>query len=131
MFQVFDNSTSIYFHNGYSDEGDVNTGESFCAFQGFVLFDDWGDESCPLESISRVDPFEFENETQIIYLQSSFYANSTRKHPCQWQFSAPEGYGFKFVVEVLNVVYPVQLKIQNSTEVIKRWVPFVKTYFKA
>ena len=84
-----------------------------------MLFDDWDDDDCPLESISREAPFKFKDETQIIYLQSSFYANSTRKHPCLWQFGAPEGYGFKFVVEVLNIVYPVQLKIENSTEVIR------------
>ena len=117
---VFNGVASISFQNYCDVQSGFGCGPYlFTAFRGFALFDDWGDDDCPLESISRVDPFEFEDDTQIIYLQSTFYANSTRKHPCLWQFKAPEGYGFKFVVEELNVVYPVQLNIENSTEIIK------------
>lgn len=97
---------------------DLNHGENtkYDAFQGFVLFDDWGDD-CPLESISRINPYYFNDETQVISLQSK-YPNSSRTHPCLWQFSAPKGFGFKFVIQELNLMDQVQLTISNSTNVI-------------
>ena len=116
--KVFDGSREIRFQN-YCVQFNCDP-QLYKTFQGFVLFDEWGTDACPLESISRVNPFRFEDDTQIIYLQSTYYANSTRKHPCLWQFTAPKGYGFKYIVEALNVVSPVQLSIKNSTEILKK-----------
>ena len=113
-FQVFNDS--IWLSNHYFDS--VTQDDTFYGpFQGFVLFDDWGDD-CPLESISRVDPYNFTDDTQIIYLQSN-YPNSTRTHPCLWQFAAPEGFGFKFVIQQLNITDQVQITITNSTNIIQ------------
>ena len=107
-FRTFENTSSLVLDNLCLDQ----------SFQGFVLFDDWGDD-CPLESVSRVDPFHFTDETQIIYLQSSYFSNGTRNHSCLWQFTAPDGYGMKYSIEVLNIVSPVLLNIENSTERLK------------
>uniref|UniRef100_A0A914QQT5 CUB domain-containing protein n=1 Tax=Panagrolaimus davidi TaxID=227884 RepID=A0A914QQT5_9BILA len=89
----------------------------YSAVQGFVLFDDWGD-GCPMESVARVNPYHFEDETQIITVQSVYGNDYVRNHPCFWQFSAPKGYGFKLIFEPLHLLDSVDVRIDNSNETI-------------
>ena len=84
-------------------------------FTGAILYDEWNDDDCPLESISRLDPFEFTQESQIIYIQSVYFKNSTRKHPCRWRFVGPESYGFKIVLTEMALFPGTTLTVQNST----------------
>ena len=87
-------------------------------FQGYAFFDDWNDADCPLESISRVSPFAFEDETQILLLWSSFSKNHKRIHPCQWQFTAPKGYSFKLLIDTLSISDTTHLIIEARDHII-------------
>lgn len=92
------------------------------AVQGMVIFDTWTN-SCPLESVSRDEPFQIKDETQIIYIQSSFYKSKFRRLPCKWRFSAPNNeYGFKIVIKKLHISNSTELIFKNSTTIFLKSV---------
>lgn len=68
-------------------------------FQGFVLLEE-GTIRCPLESISRINPFYFTDESQIIELRSPSQGLYTQGEifKCLWKFEAPNGFGIKTVI---------------------------------
>uniref|UniRef100_A0A914QX10 Uncharacterized protein n=1 Tax=Panagrolaimus davidi TaxID=227884 RepID=A0A914QX10_9BILA len=49
---------------------------SYSSFQGYIIFDDWT-PGCPLESISKTDPFVFTDETEILFLIPTFIQTNT------------------------------------------------------
>uniref|UniRef100_A0A914YW05 CUB domain-containing protein n=1 Tax=Panagrolaimus superbus TaxID=310955 RepID=A0A914YW05_9BILA len=89
------------------------------AQHGFIVFDDFH-KSCPLQSISSLNqPFHFEDDTQILYLQSTYdKIDFYRSSECNWRFTAPAKYGFKIVVETFNVSDLTWLTVINRTDVI-------------
>uniref|UniRef100_A0A914Q611 CUB domain-containing protein n=1 Tax=Panagrolaimus davidi TaxID=227884 RepID=A0A914Q611_9BILA len=87
------------------------------AQHGFIIFDDW-DNSCALESIAREDPYVFEDDSEILYIRSTYRDDFNRTSPCKWNFIAPKGYGFKFVVEIWNVSDLTLLTAINKTDTI-------------
>uniref|UniRef100_A0AC35FKM6 CUB domain-containing protein n=1 Tax=Panagrolaimus sp. PS1159 TaxID=55785 RepID=A0AC35FKM6_9BILA len=87
------------------------------AQHGFIIFDDW-DYSCALESIAREDPYVFEDDSEILYIRSTYRDDFNRTSPCKWNFIAPKGYGFKFVVEIWNVSDLTLLTVINKTDTI-------------
>uniref|UniRef100_A0AC34GNY3 CUB domain-containing protein n=1 Tax=Panagrolaimus sp. ES5 TaxID=591445 RepID=A0AC34GNY3_9BILA len=58
----------------------------------------------------------FTDDTQILHIRSSYYPNYPRKRSCRWQFLAPNGYGFKIVVEKFNVSLNTKFLIENDTD---------------
>uniref|UniRef100_A0AC35G6E3 Uncharacterized protein n=1 Tax=Panagrolaimus sp. PS1159 TaxID=55785 RepID=A0AC35G6E3_9BILA len=83
--------------------------------QGLIAFSENLDK-CPLEIICN--PFNFDNENQIIHIRSNYFKDQTRKIPCKWSFEAPEGYGFKVLVQKLDPL--MVLRIENSTDIITK-----------
>uniref|UniRef100_A0AC34FWX5 Uncharacterized protein n=1 Tax=Panagrolaimus sp. ES5 TaxID=591445 RepID=A0AC34FWX5_9BILA len=102
------------------------------AIQGYVAFEN-GKSSCPLASLK---PFYFTDETQIIFVQSSYTDEmlynfepleieySRRFDSCEWEFIAPPGYGFKVVFLMLNLSQRTQLFVKNSTHIFVKFVFF-------
>uniref|UniRef100_A0A914Q8E1 CUB domain-containing protein n=1 Tax=Panagrolaimus davidi TaxID=227884 RepID=A0A914Q8E1_9BILA len=86
-------------------------------YKGFGVFE-LADSNYPLE-FTKNKPFTFLDETQIIYLFSSY--NDTilnRKYPCIWRFNAPPGYGFKIYSTYIFInITHAELIIKNSTDV--------------
>uniref|UniRef100_A0A914QNY7 CUB domain-containing protein n=1 Tax=Panagrolaimus davidi TaxID=227884 RepID=A0A914QNY7_9BILA len=105
-------------------------------FQGFVIHDVWNQDYCFLESVSKDSPFLFENESQILYIRSSYFEIGRRDRSCKWKFSAPDGYGFKIVVAELYLNSDILLAVTNSTNyyIVKiefgAYITIVKTKFK-
>uniref|UniRef100_A0A914NYW8 CUB-like domain-containing protein n=1 Tax=Panagrolaimus davidi TaxID=227884 RepID=A0A914NYW8_9BILA len=98
------------------------------AQKGFIIFDDWR-ESCPLESIARIEPFEFKDDSEILYIQSTYDERTFyRSSPCLWQFSAPSGFGFKFVVETWNASNLTFLTVRNKTDIIMNRDQWMQVY---
>uniref|UniRef100_A0AC34FLI4 CUB domain-containing protein n=1 Tax=Panagrolaimus sp. ES5 TaxID=591445 RepID=A0AC34FLI4_9BILA len=89
----------------------------FSAFQGFFIFDDWGDD-CPLESVSRVNPFQFTDDTQILVLRSVYDYAKNRSHPCLWQFTAPYGYWLKILITKFSLQNSTVFTVKNSDEIV-------------
>uniref|UniRef100_A0AC34F8Y8 CUB domain-containing protein n=1 Tax=Panagrolaimus sp. ES5 TaxID=591445 RepID=A0AC34F8Y8_9BILA len=102
----------------------------YSAIQGSAIFDSWG-FGCPLESVARINPFHFQDEKQILKVQSVWTEDSKRSHPCIWQFSAPKGYGFKITLENLHLSDSTNLRIDNSNETFlsKAAAKLGKTYY--
>uniref|UniRef100_A0AC34FMC8 CUB domain-containing protein n=1 Tax=Panagrolaimus sp. ES5 TaxID=591445 RepID=A0AC34FMC8_9BILA len=107
------------------------------AAQGYAYFEKYDNTKCPLESISRQEPFQFRNESQTLFIQSAYYNETlrnfiphqddeifsdvlyyTRKRPCFWRFKAPKGYGFKIVILKFNLASVTEFLIKNSTDII-------------
>uniref|UniRef100_A0A914Q395 CUB domain-containing protein n=1 Tax=Panagrolaimus davidi TaxID=227884 RepID=A0A914Q395_9BILA len=82
-------------------------------FQGFVIHNELENNECFLESVSN--PYHFNDENQILYIRSSILKVNERKNPCNWHFSAPDGYGFKIVIVEFNALSDVTLAVTNST----------------
>uniref|UniRef100_A0A914PNX6 CUB domain-containing protein n=1 Tax=Panagrolaimus davidi TaxID=227884 RepID=A0A914PNX6_9BILA len=109
LFDSMSNFTSYNFHiyNIYER----------VAFQGFAYFDDWGDD-CPLESVSRVNPFQFTDLKQVLVLHSTYKEYHRRNQSCLWQFKAPINYGFKIVITNLDILNGTIFKVENSRDTI-------------
>uniref|UniRef100_A0A914PCY1 Uncharacterized protein n=1 Tax=Panagrolaimus davidi TaxID=227884 RepID=A0A914PCY1_9BILA len=99
--------------------------------QGYAFFENWRDDSCPFESISRKKSFKFSDDTEMVYIQSAFISQSLsqfenprsnkqslRKNACRWRFKAPYGFGFKVVVTRSLLKPNTDLLIENTTDVI-------------
>uniref|UniRef100_A0AC34FJ06 Uncharacterized protein n=1 Tax=Panagrolaimus sp. ES5 TaxID=591445 RepID=A0AC34FJ06_9BILA len=89
------------------------------AEQGFIAFFDES-ESCPLEFLCKEKPFKILNENQILLVGSAYSFFQIRQQPCQWRFSAPDGYGFKIVIKNFNISAPTSLTIENTTDIIAK-----------
>lgn len=83
---------------------------SYIAFQGYVFYDDWNDDDCRLSSVSRIIPFHFEDESQILQIESEF-----KSHPCIWQFTAPKGYQFKLFLTRLGMNSTLKILSHNES----------------
>lgn len=93
------------------------------AFQGHIYVDDWNG-GCALQSIMRMDPFVFEDETQIIYLSAAlFYTGLNKPRSCLWKFTIPRNFMFKFVL--IDVGGSVSLSVSNGNKEL----PFSKYVF--
>uniref|UniRef100_A0A914XXC1 CUB domain-containing protein n=1 Tax=Panagrolaimus superbus TaxID=310955 RepID=A0A914XXC1_9BILA len=74
----------------------------------------------------------------MIYIRST-YANFntneylTRTTACKWKFLAPDGYGFKVVIEIFNVSATTKFSIINSTQIIlnERSVKLLHPYYNS
>uniref|UniRef100_A0A914Y1H7 CUB domain-containing protein n=1 Tax=Panagrolaimus superbus TaxID=310955 RepID=A0A914Y1H7_9BILA len=88
---------------------------NYRAFQGFAYFDDWGDD-CPLESVSRINPFQFTDSNEVIVFRSTYDPSESRYQSCLWQFKAPKNYGFKIVFTDFNILNSTILKVQNTRD---------------
>uniref|UniRef100_A0A914P828 CUB domain-containing protein n=1 Tax=Panagrolaimus davidi TaxID=227884 RepID=A0A914P828_9BILA len=96
------------------NDGDFS---GYQAFQGFAYFDDWGND-CPLESVSRVEPFQFTDITQILVIRSTFDPTKPRRQSCLWQFKAPKDYGFKIVITSIEILNSTFFKVENSQDTV-------------
>uniref|UniRef100_A0AC35EYX4 CUB-like domain-containing protein n=1 Tax=Panagrolaimus sp. PS1159 TaxID=55785 RepID=A0AC35EYX4_9BILA len=74
------------------------------AFQGMIIVDTWK-FGCPLESATNPNPYKFTDETEIIFMTSTFssFKEINNLHipsnfPCMWHFTAPRMRKFKFVL---------------------------------
>uniref|UniRef100_A0A914XSI2 CUB domain-containing protein n=1 Tax=Panagrolaimus superbus TaxID=310955 RepID=A0A914XSI2_9BILA len=81
---------------------DLSVITEYNAFQGYIINDDWN-VGCPLESISKIDPYSFsKNPNEILYLRSTFLLDDQFgdiPSKCIWNFVAPDDdYQFKLVV---------------------------------
>uniref|UniRef100_A0A914QM08 CUB domain-containing protein n=1 Tax=Panagrolaimus davidi TaxID=227884 RepID=A0A914QM08_9BILA len=87
-------------------------------FYGYIIFDNTNNK-CPLESVSRINPYHFTDETQILYLQNG-YDNETNSYKlaCKWQFTAPLNYGFKIVVEMFETAKDTFFEVKNRTDLL-------------
>uniref|UniRef100_A0AC34FGB7 CUB domain-containing protein n=1 Tax=Panagrolaimus sp. ES5 TaxID=591445 RepID=A0AC34FGB7_9BILA len=88
------NSTNLTF--------DLSEITEYTAFQGFIFNDDWN-VGCPLESVSRIDPYIFTDDTdEILYLRSTFLTDDefgVIPSKCIWNFVTPDNdYQFKLVI---------------------------------
>uniref|UniRef100_A0A914QSF4 CUB domain-containing protein n=1 Tax=Panagrolaimus davidi TaxID=227884 RepID=A0A914QSF4_9BILA len=98
--------------------------QQYDALNGYLYFEQWNDD-CPFESMSREKPYKFTDETEIIYI-SSFYENITTFgdipiksngiNSCKWQFKAPKGFGFKIVIQKINMFSKGHFQVFNSTD---------------
>uniref|UniRef100_A0AC35FFI0 Uncharacterized protein n=1 Tax=Panagrolaimus sp. PS1159 TaxID=55785 RepID=A0AC35FFI0_9BILA len=124
----FINASSINFQDFFRNEyGDAN------AIQGYAIFEQWKEDSCPFEAVSRNDSFQFTDNTELIFIQSA-YTNQTlysfsdpdslefsqRKGLCQWRFKSPPGYGFKVIITKSNFTENTNFIVENSTHVITK-----------
>uniref|UniRef100_A0AC34FF52 CUB domain-containing protein n=1 Tax=Panagrolaimus sp. ES5 TaxID=591445 RepID=A0AC34FF52_9BILA len=89
----------------------------YLAFQGFAYFDDWGND-CPLESVSRITPFQFTDLNQVLVLRSTYAPSKMRDQSCLWQFKAPKNYGFKIVISEFNIPNSTIFKVENTQDTI-------------
>uniref|UniRef100_A0A914QIG0 Uncharacterized protein n=1 Tax=Panagrolaimus davidi TaxID=227884 RepID=A0A914QIG0_9BILA len=103
----------------YLIRGDFPTRGYSIAEQGFIAFFDDPDK-CPLEFLNEDKPFKIIHENQILHIRSNYFNNINRQQPCQWKFAAPVGYGFKMVVQKLNISATTSFSIQNSTDIITK-----------
>uniref|UniRef100_A0A914Z0I1 Uncharacterized protein n=1 Tax=Panagrolaimus superbus TaxID=310955 RepID=A0A914Z0I1_9BILA len=86
--------------------------------EGYIIFQDLGNNNCHLESISREQPFKFEDDTQVLYLSNMRDNQNTNTHPCQWNFIAPHGFGFKVVIEIFEADAFTKIRIENTTDLL-------------
>uniref|UniRef100_A0AC34G460 CUB domain-containing protein n=1 Tax=Panagrolaimus sp. ES5 TaxID=591445 RepID=A0AC34G460_9BILA len=110
-------TTNILCGGQYRYDGTINGIWDYKAFQGFAYFDDWADD-CPLESVSRIDPFKFTNPDEVIVVRSTYDPSTFRNQSCLWQFKAPENYGFKIVISELNILNSTIFKVENIQDTI-------------
>uniref|UniRef100_A0A914Q417 Uncharacterized protein n=1 Tax=Panagrolaimus davidi TaxID=227884 RepID=A0A914Q417_9BILA len=111
------NVTSFYLETAkYADQ-------FYDAFNGYIYFEN-NDDKCPFEDQSRNQPYNFTDESEIIFI-GSYYRNATTygvipikantTKSCLWQFSAPKGYGFKIVILSFEIFKSQHFTIFNST----------------
>uniref|UniRef100_A0A914Q8Y0 Uncharacterized protein n=1 Tax=Panagrolaimus davidi TaxID=227884 RepID=A0A914Q8Y0_9BILA len=112
LYDYIPNVSSYFFR--LKDQFDL---AGYEAFQGFAYFDDWGDD-CPLESVSRINPFQFTDLSEVIVIRSTFNPKKPRIQPCLWQFKAPVNFGFKIVITSLNVSDSTVFKVVNNQDTI-------------
>ena len=89
----------------------------FTAQKGFIFFDESND-LCLMESISRIEPFNFTDETQIFHVSAS--DNKVQNRTCKWKFTAPQGFGFKVVVTWFSASSRTQTLIENTTDILAK-----------
>uniref|UniRef100_A0A914PEC5 Uncharacterized protein n=1 Tax=Panagrolaimus davidi TaxID=227884 RepID=A0A914PEC5_9BILA len=88
--------------------------------QGYIIFIK-RTKTCRLESITRKKPFEFKNEKQMFYFQSDVHTNEYARPPCEWNFLAPLGYGFKIIIEDIAA----SVTIRNTTDLLVKFYGYV------
>lgn len=115
----------VSYENSYSVCSYIIADEiNFISQQGYVLFEN-DKNTYPMESLTKIHPFQFTDETELFYLTSSYNSyNDAEKtsSPCFWQFLAPNGYGFKVVIKSLILTKVSKMTIQNSTDIIAKYV---------
>ena len=104
-----------------SKTSQISTIQSFPLYtyyvEGQVIFEN-ADTSCPLESISRINPYVFTNDVEVLHLTNRYNGTNTVTHMCSWKFKALVGYGFKVVVEELDVDEDTRLTVENRTDIL-------------
>uniref|UniRef100_A0AC34FE70 C-type lectin domain-containing protein n=1 Tax=Panagrolaimus sp. ES5 TaxID=591445 RepID=A0AC34FE70_9BILA len=98
---------------------------------GAVLFEK-EPNNCLFETRnSKKEMVLLNDETQIFHIQLNNDKNVNQKYPCEWKLSAPEGYGFKIVIEIFEVSSNLKLTVKNSTDIIlnERSVNILHPYY--
>ena len=86
-------------------------GHIYATFQGTNPNEYRGD--CPLADFARLNPYAFEDETQIVFLACS-YVDPDYNKQCLWRFAIPENYMFKMVFHSIGSDTNATIEITNA-----------------